>query len=57
MGIFDLNVKQYNSEYGCSVCVHLGVLLSNNVQIYLPHCYRERTHADVMLNAAEYESR
>ena len=45
MGIFDLptkaavlNAKHYNGKYGCSVCIHPGVLLSNNARIFPPLC-------------------
>ena len=62
MGIFDLpakaavlNAKQYIGKYGCSVCVHPGVLLSNNIRIFPPLHYRERTRTDVMSNAAKAE--
>ena len=64
IGIFDLpakavvlNAKQYNGKYGCSVCMHPGFRLPNNSRIYLPHRYRERTHANVMLNAATAEEK
>lgn len=62
MGTFDLpakaavlNAKQYNGKYGCSVYIHPGFWLPNNSQIYIPRHYRERTHANVMLNAATAE--
>ncbi len=43
MGVFDLPAKaailcakQYNGEYGCSVCVHPGKRLPSNARVYLP---------------------
>lgn len=56
MGVFDLpakaavlSAKQYNGEYGCSVCIHPGKRLPNNARVYLPDCvYAERTHNDVL---------
>ena len=52
IAIFDLPAKaamlcakQFNGQYGCSVCVHLGTRLSNNARVYLPSpIYPERTH-------------
>ena len=54
-GVFDrpakaavLNCKQFNGEYGCSVCIHPGKRLPNNSRIYLPDTvYPERTHTDI----------
>jgi len=64
VGIFDLPAKamvlcakQFNGEYGCSVCLHPGKRLSNNARVYLPnHVYPERTHADVLAAAMEADS-
>ena len=43
MGVFDLPAKaavlcakQFNGEYGCSVCLHPGKRLPNNARVYLP---------------------
>ena len=55
MGVFDLPAKaavlcakQFNGEFGCSVCLHPGKRLSNNSRVYLPDTYTERTHAGVL---------
>ena len=52
MEVFDLPAKaavicakQFNGEFGCSVCLHPGKRLSNNSRVYLPDTYIERTHA------------
>lgn len=63
MGVFDLPAKaavlcakQYNGEYGCSVCLHPGKRLPNNARVYLPnHVYAERTHAQVVAAGIEAE--
>ncbi len=63
MGVFDLPAKaavlcakQYNGEYGCSVCLHPGKRLPNNARVYLPnYVYPERTHAQVVATAVEAE--
>ena len=63
MGIFDLPakapvlcMKQFNGEYGCSVCLHPGKRLPNNARVYLPNSvYPERTHAQVIATALEAE--
>lgn len=63
-GVFDLpakaavlNAKQFNGEYGCSVCLHPGKRLPNNARVYLPDTmYPERTHAEVKAAAVEAES-
>jgi len=54
MGLFDLPAKasvlcakQYNGEYGCSVCIHPGLRLSNGARVYLPRVYPERTNDGV----------
>lgn len=55
-GVFDLPAKaavlcakQFNGEYGCSVCLHPGKRQPNNARIYLPDAtYRERTHSQVI---------
>lgn len=62
LGIFDLPAKaavlctkQYNGEFGCSVCLHPGKRLPNNARVYLPQTYPERTHAQVLAAAKEAE--
>ena len=62
MGIFDLpakaavlHAKQYNGEYGCSVCLHPGKRLPNNARVYLPRVHPERTHEQVMAYGVEAE--
>lgn len=62
MGVFDLpakaavlNAKQFNGEYGCSVCIHPGKRLPNNARVYLPGSYAERTHDEVLAAASEAE--
>lgn len=55
LGVFDLpakasvlNCKQYNGEYGCSVCYHPGKRLPNNTRIYLPgEKYSERNNDEM----------
>ena len=63
LGIFDLPAiatvlcsKQFNGEYGCSICLHPGTRLENGAKIYLPQSYLERTHTTVLAAAkvAEY---
>ncbi len=62
-GIFDLPAKaavlcakQFNGEFGCSVCLHQGKRLPNNSRIYLPDdTYKERTHSEVIEAALEAE--
>ena len=58
MGIFDLpakaavlSSKQFNGEYGCSVCTHPGQRLSNGARVYLPQKYDDRTHTSVVAAA------
>lgn len=58
-GVFDLpakavvvNFQQFNGKYGCTVCYHPGLRLSNGARIYLPYKYSERTH-DEVVDAAE----
>ena len=55
VGVFDLPAKaavlcakQFNGEFGCSVCLHPGKRLSNNSRVYLPDTYTELTHAGVL---------
>ena len=62
MGVFDLLAKaavlcakQFNGEFGCSVCLHPGKRLSNNSRVYLPDTYTERTHAGVLSAAWQAE--
>ena len=59
MGSFDLPAKaavlctkQFNGQYGCSVCLHPGFRLDNGARIYLPDLFLERNH-DSMAAAAE----
>lgn len=62
-GVFDLPAKasvlcckQFNGEYGCSVCTHPGTRQSNGSRIYLPNCiYPDRDHGQVMMDAKEAE--
>ena len=64
LGIFDLPAKalvlcakQYNGEFGCSVCLHPGKRLQNNARIYLPdRAYPDRTHTQVIAAACEAEA-
>jgi len=58
MGTFDLPAKaavlcakQFNAEFGCSVCLHPGLRLENNARIYLPELYPERDHHGVVAAA------
>ena len=60
MGIFDLPAKapvlcakQFNGQYGCSVCLHPGKRLSNNARVYLPETHPERTHNSVLVAARQ----
>ena len=47
-----LCAKQFNGEYGCSVCLHPGKRLSNNSRIYLPNqSFAEKTHQQVLADA------
>lgn len=62
MGVFDLPAKaavlcakQYNGQFGCSVCLHPGKRLPNNSRVYLPDAYVERTHSQVIAAASEAE--
>ena len=50
LGIFDLPAKaavlcckQFNGEYGCTVCLHPGNYMSRR-RVYPPLAYRSRTH-------------
>ena len=44
-----LCAKQFNGEYGCSVCLHPGKRLPNNSRVYLPDVtYADRTHSQVL---------
>ena len=58
MGIFDLPAKaavlyskQFNGEYGCSLCTHPGQCLSSGARVYLPQKYDARTHTSVIAAA------
>lgn len=60
LGVFDLPAKaavlcakQYNGEYGCSVCLHPGKRLANNARVYLPGVYSQRTHEQVIAYGIE----
>ena len=62
MGVFDLPAnaavffaKQFNGQFGCSVCLHPGKRLPNNSRVYLPYVYAERTHSGVIAAAARAE--
>ena len=62
MDVFDLsakasvlNFKQFNGKYGCCVCYHPGLRLSNGTRIYPPLVYHERTHTEVLSAAEEAE--
>lgn len=48
-----LMAKQFNGEFGCSVCIHPGKRLPNNARVYLPDC--ERTHNGVLAAGIEAE--
>ena len=56
IGVFDLpakatvlSAKQFNGQYGCSVCLHPGTRLPNNARIYLADIvYPNRTHNEVL---------
>ena len=41
--------KQFNGEFGCSVCLNPGVRLENGARIYLPGSFAERTHDELFL--------
>lgn len=60
MCIFDLPAKvpvlcakQFNGEYGCSICLHPGKRLPNNARVYLPNLHPERTHDSVQAAATQ----
>lgn len=61
LGIFDLPAKaaalcakQFNGEFGCSVCLHPGKRLTNGARVYLPDIvYPDRTHAEILSAARE----
>ncbi len=61
MGVFDLpakaavlSAKQFNGEFGCSVCLHPGKRLCNNSRVYLPDStYPDRTHLQIVRAANE----
>ena len=63
MALFDLLAKapalcakQFNGEFGCSVCLHPGKRLSNNARVYLPDTYEERTDTNVQAAVEELAS-
>ena len=58
LGIFDLPAKatflcskQFNGEYGCSICLYPGKRLENGARIYLPESYLEHSHTTVLAAA------
>ena len=62
MGIFDLPakasalcMKQFNGQFGCSVCLQPGKRLSNNARIFLPEASNHslRKHSQWVLDADE----
>ena len=53
LGIFDLpgkaaalDMKQFNGEYGCSVCLNPGVH-QNGAHVYLPLDFPNRTNSSI----------
>jgi len=61
-GTFDLPAKasilcakQYNGEFGCSVCLHPGKQLDIGTRVYLPNFFPERDHNSVVAAAKEAE--
>ena len=49
--------KQFNGEYGYSVCYHPGKRLGNGARVYLPDSvHQERTHAQVLLYGRKAEA-
>ena len=62
MGVFDLPAKaavlcckQFNGEFGCSICLHPGKRLPNNSRVYSPTVYEERTHSQIVSAAIDAE--
>ena len=60
MGTFDLPakasalcIKQFNGQFGCSVCLHPGKRLSNNAHVFLPEAsyYSLRKYSQWVLDA------
>ena len=50
-------MKQFNGEYGCSVCLHPGKRLGKGTRVYLPGVdYTMRTHINVLHDAKLAES-
>ncbi|XP_064381793.1 uncharacterized protein LOC135330772 [Halichondria panicea] len=64
LAIFDLPAKaaalcakQFNGQYGCSVCLHPGKRMPNKTLIYPPDTvYPLRSHTEVVSNATEAEA-
>jgi hypothetical protein len=64
LGIFDLPAKaaalcakQFNGEFGCSVCIHPGRQLANGARVYLPDTvYPDRTHSEILSAARQVRS-
>ena len=62
MGIFDLPAKaavlcckQFNGEFGCTICLHPGKRLPNNSRVYSPTIYDDRTHSQIVSAAIKAE--
>ena len=64
-GVFDLVAKpsvtcictkQFNGEFGWSVCYHPGKRLDNGARIYLPGEYPDRTHENIINDGTLAES-
>ena len=52
-----LCAKQFNGQYGCSICLHPGKRMPNNTQIHPPDtAYPERTHSQIVRYAIEAEA-
>ena len=52
-----LKMKQFNGEYGCSVCLHPGKQLGKGTRVYLPGVdYTMRTHINILHDAKLAES-
>lgn len=59
-GTFDLPAKalvlcakQYNGEFGCSVCLHPGKQLDIGTRVYLPNFFPEHDHDSIVAAAEE----
>ena len=52
-----LKMKQFNGEYGCSVCLHPGKQFGKGTRVYLPGVdYTMRTHINILHDAKLAES-